>query len=204
VRRSVEDLLESNRRWAEATSRSDPGFFSRLAAQQSPRFLWIGCSDSRVPATQITDLAPGEIFVHRNVANVVSPTDLNLLAAVQFALDVLRVEDVIVCGHYGCGGVGAVLRGERHGLVDHWLRAIQEVKERSAAELDALPGEAERHARLCELNVRTQVDNLCRTSVLHDAWASGRSVTVHGWIYDVADGRLRELGVRRSGVAAGR
>jgi carbonic anhydrase len=198
---TAEELLARNRAWAAATARADPDFFRRLARQQTPRFLWIGCSDSRVPATQITDLAPGEIFVHRNVANVVSPTDLNLLAAVQFALDVLRVGEVIVCGHYGCGGVGAVLHGARHGLVDHWLRAIEEVKERHDAELAALASDEARHARLCELNVRAQVDNLCRTSVVHDAWEAGREVTVHGWVYDVADGRLRDLGVSRTGAA---
>jgi len=199
----IRALIERNHRWAESTVAGDPGFFERLAAQQAPRILWIGCSDSRVPATQITDLAPGEMFVHRNVANVVSPTDLNLLAAVQFALDVLRVGDVIVCGHYGCGGVDAVLNGRRLGLVDHWLRAVEEVKERAAAELAAIDDPAERNSRLCELNVRAQVDNLCRTSVVHDAWAAGRDVAVHGLIYGVADGRLRDLGVTRSGPAGG-
>jgi carbonic anhydrase len=194
----ADELLRRNRLWAEATERSDPDFFRRLAGQQAPRFLWIGCSDSRVPATQITDLAPGEIFVHRNVANVVSPTDLNLLSATQFALDVLRVEEVVVCGHYGCGGVGAVLRRERHGLVDHWLRAIVEVRERHEEELAALPDDAARLARLCELNVQAQVDNLCRTSVVRDAWRRGQRLAVHGWIYGVADGRLRDLGVTRT------
>jgi len=199
---SADDLLARNRLWAEATERADPDFFRRLAGQQAPRFLWIGCSDSRVPATQITDLAPGEIFVHRNVANVVSPTDLNLLSAVQFALDVLKVGEVVVCGHYGCGGVGAVLRRERHGLVDHWLRAIVEVRERHEEELAELPDDAARHERLCELNVRSQVDNLCRTSVVRDAWRRGQAVAVHGWIYGVADGRLRDLGVTRTGPPA--
>ena len=196
--RAADELLARNRAWAEATRRADPDFFRRLANLQTPRFLWIGCSDSRVPATQITDLAPGEIFVHRNVANVVSPTDLNLLSAVQFALDVLNVDEVVVCGHYGCGGVGAVLRRERHGLVDHWLRAIVEVRERHEEELAALPDDAARLERLCELNVAAQVDNLCRTSVVRDAWRRGRAVAVHGWIYGVADGRLRDLGVTRT------
>jgi carbonic anhydrase len=200
VSSEVQRLLERNRAWAESVVRADPDFFLRLAAQQSPRVLWIGCSDSRVPATQITDLSPGEMFVHRNVANVVVPTDLNLLAVVQFAVDVLRVSDVVVCGHYGCGGVGAVAEGRRLGLVDHWLRAVEEVQERHAAELAALPDAASRQARLCELNVLAQVDNLCRTSVVHDAWEAGRELEVHGWIYDLADGRLRDLGVRRTGT----
>ncbi|MCM2269757.1 MAG: carbonic anhydrase [Thermoanaerobaculia bacterium] len=200
--RRTDELLARNERWAEATERADPDFFRRLASLQAPRYLWIGCSDSRVPATQITDLAPGEIFVHRNVANVISPTDLNLLSAVQFALDVLAVDEVVVCGHYGCGGVGAVLRRERHGLVDHWLRAIVEVRERHEAELAALPDDAARLARLCELNVAAQVDNLCRTSVVRDAWRRGRDVAVHGWIYGVADGRLRDLGVTRTAPPA--
>jgi len=195
------ELLERNRSWAEAQVARDPGYFSRLVRQQSPRLLWVGCSDSRVPATQITDLDPGEIFVHRNVANVVSPTDLNLLAVTQFAIDVLRVSDVVVCGHYGCGGVQAVAEGQRHGLVDHWLRAVEAVKERHADELAALPDDAARGQRLVELNVEAQVGNLCRTSVVHDAWAAGRDLQVHGWIYDLADGRLRDLGVTRSGLA---
>lgn len=195
----VADLLERNRLWAEATSQRDPEFFVRLARQQSPKFLWIGCSDSRVPATQITDLDPGQMFVHRNVANIVSPTDLNLLAVVQFALDVLGVGDVIVCGHHGCGGVEAVLDGRRAGLVDHWLHEVDEVREEIADELARLPDRARRSARLAEANVAAQVAKLCRTQVVRDAWAAGRSLAVHGWIYDVADGRLRDLGVTRTG-----
>jgi carbonic anhydrase len=201
--RDVEELLANNRRWAAATVETDPGFFDRLADQQRPRFLWIGCSDSRVPATQITDVSPGEIFVHRNVANVVSPSDLNLLAVTQFAIDGLGVTDVIVCGHFGCGGVAAVLAGRRLGLVDHWLRAVDEVRARHAAELAALPDDAARHARLCELNVRAQVERLCATLPVLDAWAAGRALAVHGWIYDVRDGRLRDLGVTRSAPAEG-
>ncbi|GMU65582.1 MAG: carbonic anhydrase [Acidobacteriota bacterium] len=195
----VADLLERNRLWAEATSQRDPEFFVRLARQQSPKFLWIGCSDSRVPATQITDLDPGEMFVHRNVANIVSPTDLNLLAVVQFALDVLGVGDVIVCGHHGCGGVEAVLDGRRAGLVDHWLHEVDEVREEIADELARLPDRARRSARLAEANVAAQVAKLCRTQVVRDAWTAGRSLAVHGWIYDIADGRLRDLGVTRTG-----
>jgi carbonic anhydrase len=198
---TVADLLERNRTWAEGTLERDPEFFARLARQQSPKFLWIGCSDSRVPATQITDLDPGEMFVHRNVANIVSPTDLNLLAVVQFALDVLGVEDVIVCGHRGCGGVEAVLDGRRAGLVDHWLHEVDEVREEIADELARLPDRAARSARLVEANVAAQVAKLCRTQVVRDAWAAGRRLAVHGWIYDLADGRLRDLGVTRQGPA---
>jgi len=193
----TEAILERNRSWAASRVAEDPQFFSRLLGQQTPKILWIGCSDSRVPATQITDLAPGEIFVHRNVANVVSPTDLNLLAATQFAVDVLRVSDIIVCGHYGCGGVEAVMAHRRLGLVDHWLRAVEEVQERHAEELAAISDAARRSARLAELNVASQVANLCRTSVVHDAWATGDELRVHGWIYDLADGRLKDLGVTR-------
>lgn len=197
----LQALLERNRAWAEAQVARDPEYFTRLSRQQRPRLLWVGCSDSRVPATQITDLDPGEIFVHRNVANVVSPTDLNLLSVTQFAVDVLGVSDVVVCGHYGCGGVEAVAEGQRHGLVDHWLRAVAAVQERHADELAALPDAAARAERLVELNVAAQVANLCRTSVVHDAWTRGRDLQVHGWIYDLADGRLRDLGVTRSGLA---
>jgi len=201
VSQRIAGLLDSNRRWADGVVERDPEFFRRLASQQAPRYLWIGCSDSRVPATQITDLAPGEMFVHRNVANVVSPTDLNLLSVVQFAIDVLAVSDVIVCGHYGCGGVQAVVDGRRHGLVDHWLRAVDLVAERHAGELARLPDAAARAWRLCELNVLAQVDNLCRTSVVHDAWEAGRDLEVHGLIYDVGEGRLQDLGVTRSASA---
>jgi len=199
--RTNEKLLLNNKSWAQEQRAMDPEFFARLSKTQRPEVLWIGCSDRRVPAPQITELEPGEVFVHRNVANVISPTDLNLLAVTQFAIDVLGVSDVVVCGHYGCGGVDAVAAGRRHGLVDHWLRAVEAVKERHADELDALPDGVARSQRLAELNVAAQVANLCRTSVVHDAWAAGRGLSVHGWIYDLADGRLRDLGVTRSGLA---
>ena len=191
-------LLANNRAWAAEMSRREPEFFDRLARQQAPRYLWIGCSDSRVPANQIVGLPPGEMFVHRNVANVVVHTDLNCLSTLQFAVDVLRVEHVIVCGHYGCGGVGAALRGETLGLVDNWLRHVQDVRDRHQAHLDRLPGDAERLARLCELNVLEQVVNVGQTTVVRDAWARGQELSVHGWIYDVADGLVRDLEVEAS------
>jgi carbonic anhydrase len=191
--RTLAKLFENNRAWAEGMLRSDPAFFAKLAQQQAPEYLWIGCSDSRVPANQIIGLLPGDVFVHRNVANVVVHTDLNCLSALQFAIDVLRVKHIIVCGHYGCGGVGAALRGERHGLVDNWLGHVNDVKEKHAPRLAVLAGDAERHARLCELNVIEQVVNVAQTTIVRDAWQRGQSVTLHGWIYGVQDGLLRDL-----------
>ena len=182
-----------NRAWAEEMTRQDPAFFSRLARQQAPQYLWIGCSDSRVPANQIVGLAPGDIFVHRNVANVVVHTDLNCLSCMQFAVEVLRVRHIIVCGHYGCGGVLAALRDERLGLVDNWLRHVQDVRLKHASELERLPDEAGRHRRLCELNVIEQVLNVSQTTVVREAWARGQPLALHGWIYDVGDGLLRDL-----------
>src|SRR5581483_9078785 len=167
-------LFENNRRWAANMTQQDPEFFQRLSAQQSPQYLWIGCSDSRVPANQIVGLLPGEMFVHRNVANVVVHTDLNCLSAIQFAVEALRVEHVIVCGHYGCGGVLAALRDDKLGLVDNWLRHVQDVRRKHQPRLDALATEAERHARLCELNVIEQVVNVSQTTVVRDAWARGQ------------------------------
>ena len=190
--KTLPELFESNKRWAEETEANDPGFFARLADQQTPKYLWIGCADSRVPANQITGLMPGEIFVHRNIANVVVQTDFNLLSVVQFAIDALKVDHVIVCGHYGCGGVKAALNNDKHGLVDNWLRHIQNVARRRTDELDALP-EEERLDRLCELNVLSQAKNLARTTVIQDAWDRGREVNIHSWIYSLADGRLRDL-----------
>ena len=192
---SLAHLLERNRTWAAEMTRQDPNFFHRLSEQQAPHYLWIGCSDSRVPATQIVGLLPGEMFVHRNVANVVVHTDLNCLSAVQFAVDVLRVDHIIVCGHYGCGGVLSALRDEKLGLIDNWLRHVQDVRAKHRGELDALPTETARHRRLCELNVSEQVVNLSRTTVVRDAWARGQTLAVHGWIYGVEDGLMRDLGV---------
>jgi carbonic anhydrase len=197
----LEELFERNRAWASAMVARDPAFFSELARRQTPAYLWIGCSDSRVPANQILDLRPGEVFVHRNVANVVIHTDLNCLSVLQYAVDVLRVHHVIVCGHYGCGGVAAALDGGRHGLVDNWLRHVADVAETHDAELAAL-GDEERLARLCELNVVEQVANVCGTTIVGDAWARGDDLTVHGLVYDLEDGLLRDLAVSRSrGVA---
>jgi carbonic anhydrase len=190
----LSDLFENNRAWAAEMVRQDPDFFSRLAGQQAPQFLWIGCSDSRVPANQIVGLLPGEMFVHRNVANVVVHTDLNCLSTIQFAVDVLRVKHIIVTGHYGCGGVLAALREDTLGLIDNWLRHVQDVRWKHRAELDALPSETERHARLCELNVLEQVMNVSRTTVVRDAWSRGQQLAVHGWVYDLRDGLLRDLG----------
>ncbi len=191
------ELFENNRAWAAEMTRQDPEFFSRLARQQSPQFLWIGCSDSRVPANQIVGLLPGEMFVHRNVANVVVHTDLNCLSAIQFAVEVLRVRHIIVCGHYGCGGVLAALRNEKHGLVDNWLRHVQDVRRNHRAQIDALENETDRHRRLCELNVIAQVANVSQTTVVRDAWERGQSLAIHGWVYDIQDGLLRDLGVTK-------
>lgn len=195
----LEHLLRNNNNWAAASVARDPDFFNRLVHQQSPEYLWIGCSDSRVPANEIVGLQPGELFVHRNVANVVVPSDLNCLSVIQFAVDVLRVKHVIVCGHYGCGGVNAAYEGARLGLIDNWLRHVQQVHRTYRDAIDALPV-GERCNRLCELNVIDQVLNTARTSVLQDAWARGQDVTVHGWIYDLRDGRASELGTAIAGL----
>jgi carbonic anhydrase len=174
-------------------ARREPEFFARLAAQQTPQYLWIGCSDSRVPANQIVGLLPGEMFVHRNVANIVVHADLNCLSALQFAVEVLRVRHVIVCGHYGCGGVLAALRDDRLGLIDNWLRHVQDVRSKHEMQLARLTEEKQRHNRLCELNVIEQVVNVCHTTVVREAWARGQELTVHGWIYSLHDGLLRDL-----------
>jgi len=191
----IAQLFRNNRAWADDVTRHDPDFFRRLAAQQAPAYLWIGCSDSRVPANQIVGLLPGEMFVHRNVANVVAHGDLNCLSRIQFAVDILRVRHIIVCGHYGCGGVLASLRDDKLGLVDNWLRQVREVRLKHRTELNGLSGESEQHDRLCELNVAEQVHNVSRTTVVQDAWAGGQPLTIHGWIYGIKDGLLRDLGV---------
>jgi carbonic anhydrase len=189
---TLPELFEHNRAWAAQMERDRPGFFTGLMAQQKPRYMWIGCSDSRVPANQITGLEPGEVFVHRNVANVVVPTDLNCLSTVQFAVDQLRVEHLMVVGHYGCGGVLAALEGIRVGLADNWLRHIKDVRAMHGRLLDSVPRE-HRHDVLCELNVIEQVVNVAQTTVLQDAWARGQSVTLHGWVYGLKDGLLKDL-----------
>ena len=191
-----DELLANNRAWAADITRQDPAFFPALSRQQAPRYLWIGCSDSRVPANQIVGLPPGEMFVHRNVANVVVHTDLNCLSTIQYAVDVLRVEHVIVCGHYGCGGVLAALGDQTLGLIDNWLRHVQDVARKHQAELDRLESDALRHDRLCELNVMEQVINVSQTTIVREAWARGQMLAVHGWIYGLRDGLLRDLGVR--------
>jgi carbonic anhydrase len=193
--RTLKQLFENNRAWAADMTRQDADFFRRLSEQQSPHYLWIGCSDSRVPANQIVGLMAGDMFVHRNVANVVVHTDLNCLSAIQFAVEVLRVEHIIVCGHYGCGGVLAALQNNQLGLIDNWLRHVQDVRAKHRSQIDSLATEQEQHARLCELNVIEQVINVSQTTVVRDAWAGNQTLAVHGWIYDLNDGLLRDLEV---------
>jgi carbonic anhydrase len=199
----IERLLEGNRAWAASVTAADPGYFSDLARGQSPEYLWIGCSDSRVPANEILGLRPGKVFVHRNVANVVVHTDLNCLAVLQYAVDVLGVRHVIVCGHLGCGGVRAAHERSRHGLIDNWLRHVVDVESKYATELASFSGELLLD-RLCELNVVEQVRNVCETTIVEDAWSRGQELTVHGLVYALSDGLLRDLGVSRSAPDAGR
>ncbi len=193
--KSLSDLFENNRRWSTQVRQVQPDFFTELAAQQNPQYLWIGCADSRVPANEIVGLLPGELFVHRNVANQVIHADLNCLSVLQFAVDVLKVRHVIVCGHYGCGGVKAAMEDEPHGLVDNWLGTIRDIYLLNRPELDAIPNVDDRVSRLCELNVRSQVINVGNTTVLREAWARGQSVAIHGWIYSLSDGLLKDLDV---------
>lgn len=189
----LDNLFESNRAWAQSVKTSDPQFFEKLAAQQSPEYLWIGCSDSRVPANQIVGLMPGEVFVHRNVANIVVHTDFNCLTVLQYAVEVLKVKHVLVVGHYGCGGIQAAYENADTGLADNWLRNIKDVQFRHQEELDAIADKADRLARLCELNVITQVANVCHTTILQNAWGRGQPLDVHGWVYSLRDGLLRDL-----------
>ena len=191
--RSLEALFDNNRAWVAEVTREHPDFFKRLGHQQSPQYLWIGCSDSRVPANQIIGLAPGEVFVHRNIANVVVHTDLNCLSVIEFAVDLLHVRHIIVCGHYGCSGVHAALTGRKVGLADNWLRHIQDVGEKHGAYLGTIAAEAAKHDALCELNVIEQVKNVCQTTAVQDAWARGQPLAVHGWVYGVDNGLLRDL-----------
>jgi len=202
---NVSELFENNRRWAERTHQRDPGFFNKLARLQSPRFLWIGCADSRVPANEIVDLQPGELFVHRNVANVVVHTDLNCLSVLQYAVDVLKVEHVIVCGHYGCGGIEVAWKKTALGLIDNWLRHVQDVAEAHPDHFPRGITDAQATARLAELNVLNQVSNVCRTTIAIDAWRRAQPLSVHGWIYGLEDGHLRDLGltINRDGMLAG-
>jgi len=193
--RLLNQLFENNRAWSTEMTRQDPDFFGRLVDQQAPDYLWIGCSDSRVPANQIVGLLPGDMFVHRNVANVVVHTDLNCLSTIQYAVEVLRIEHIIVCGHYGCGGVRAALQDQKFGLIDNWLRHVQDVRGKHRAQIEALPSEGEQLNRLCELNVIEQVANVSQTTVVRDAWSRHQSLAVHGWIYDLKDGLIKDLGV---------
>ena len=196
----LNNLKANNRAWAEAKVAGDAMFFKRLEGQQAPEYLWIGCSDSRVPANEIVGLAPGEIFVHRNVANLAPPQDANYLSVLQFAVEVIKVKHVLVVGHYGCGGVRAAVNGQRLGLVDHWLHPIREVCHAHRHELDAIPEEKARLDRLCELNVLRQVRNVASDVFVQDAWARGQEVSVHGWVYSLANGLVNDLGVTISGL----
>ena len=189
------ELFANNRAWADGIVKDRPDFFQRLSAQQNPKYLWIGCSDSRVPANQITGLMPGEVFVHRNVANVVVHTDLNCLSVLQYAVDVLKVEHVIVCGHYGCGGVQAAYGDSTFGLIDNWLRHVKDVVEKYEADISAHPTPETRLDRLCELNVVEQALHVCRTTIVLDAWQRGQALTVHGWVYRLQTGLLKDIGV---------
>jgi carbonic anhydrase len=193
--KTLPQLFANNRAWADKVQRDNPDFFKRLAEQQSPQYLWIGCSDSRVPANEIIGLLPGEVFVHRNIANVVVHTDLNCLSVIQFAVDVLKVKHIMVTGHYGCGGVRAALFGDRLGLVDNWLHHVHDVRDKHLAQLMGLPLEAPRVNRLCELNVIEQVANVCQTTIVRDAWERGQPLSVHGWVYTLHDGKLHDLDV---------
>ncbi|KAF0192818.1 MAG: carbonate dehydratase [Gammaproteobacteria bacterium] len=196
----LEELFENNRRWAASMVEQDADIFLKLSRQQAPQFLWIGCSDSRVPANEIVDLLPGELFVHRNVANIVVHTDLNCLSVIQYAVDVLKVSHVIVCGHYGCGGVQAAIRNSRLGLIENWLRHVQDVRLKHDAHLCTIKDETPLIKRMCELNVIEQAVSVCQTTIVQDAWARGQSLTVHGWIYSIEDGLLRNLGICASNM----
>ena len=198
--RTLNHLFEKNKAWAERIRHHNPDFFLELSRQQSPSYLWIGCADSRVPANEIVGLSPGELFVHRNVANLVVHTDLNCLSVMQFAVDLLKVRHIIVCGHYGCSGVLAALRRDRLGLSDNWLRHVQDVRQKHEESLAKAGGDAEAAQRLCELNVIEQVANVCQTTIALDAWERGQELTVHGWIYGLQDGLLRDLNVTIGGV----
>lgn len=196
------DLLVQNREWSARTKQQDPGFFQRLSDQQFPRFLWIGCSDSRVPANQITGLVPGQIFVHRNVSNLAHATDVNLMSVLEYAVDVLKVREILVVGHYGCGGIRAALAGRLPGIADFWLEPVRELRRKCDGELSPLPPQALEN-RLCELNVADQVETLSHNGIVHQAWERGQPLSIHGWIYSLEDGILRDLFVSRSGPRAG-
>lgn len=193
--RSLTNLLARNRAWAEKIKANDSNFFQKLSEQQSPEYLWIGCSDSRVPANEIVGMTPGELFVHRNVANVVVHTDLNCLSAIQYAVDALGVKHIIVCGHYGCGGVRAALLNMKLGLIDNWLRHIQDVMQKHAPLLTGISEESQRVDKLCELNIIEQVQNVCQTTIVQNAWERGQQLIIHGWVYSLSDGLIRDLNI---------
>lgn len=193
--RILNNLFQNNRQWAEKVKDTDPEFFANLSRQQNPELLWIGCSDSRVPANQIVDLLPGEIFVHRNIANLVVHTDLNCLSVIQYAVEVLQVKHIIVCGHYGCGGIRAAMESKEHGLIDNWLQNIKDVYRYHQAAIDALGDEQEKIDLLCELNIVEQVKNICHTTIVQSAWKTGQELAVHGWIYSIENGILKDLNV---------
>lgn len=197
---NLQSLFEKNRKWADSVVERDPDFFKKLSAQQTPEYMWIGCADSRVPATEIVNLAPGEVFVHRNIANVVVPSDLNCLSVLQYAVDVLKVKHVVVTGHYGCGGVQAVVSGLRIGLADNWLQHVKDVQQKHERYLGETIPIGDQLNRLCELNVIEQVVNLSRTTIVQDAWDRGQSLTLHGWVYGLKDGLLRDMEVTASGM----
>ncbi len=192
---SINDLFEYNKAWTEAINADDPDFFKKLSAQQAPEYLWIGCADSRVPANEIVGLLPGELFVHRNVANAVIHTDLNCLSVIQFAVDVLKVKHIIVCGHYGCGGVRAAMENKSFGIVDYWLRHLKDLYQKHQKNLKRIKDEDKCWDRMCELNVIEQVYNVCHTNIIQGAWERGQELSVHGWIYSIKDGLLRDLNV---------
>lgn len=193
--RVLKKLFDNNKKWATSIKESDPDFFSKLSMEHNPQYLWIGCSDSRVPANEIVNLLPGEIFVHRNIANMVIHTDLNSLSVIQYAVDVLQVKHIIVCGHYDCGGIKAAMDNQEHGLIDNWLRNIKDIYRLHHNKVDALPTQKERENLMCELNVIEQVENICHTTIVQNVWKSGRELSVHGWIYSLEDGHLHDLDV---------
>jgi len=198
--RFLKNIFDENRKWAESVKASEPDFFSGLSKQQTPEYLWIGCSDSRVPANIITRLPPGALFVHRNIANVVIHTDLNCLSVLQYAVDVLKISHIIICGHYGCGGIKAALENKQHGLIDNWLRHVKDVYRFHEEKLNAISDAREKIDRLCELNVIEQVANVCHTTIVQNAWRLGRDLAVHGWMYGIEDGILKDLNVCTTGL----
>jgi carbonic anhydrase len=199
--KKLPQVFENNKKWAESVKQSDPSFFERLSEGQSPKILWIGCSDSRVPANNVCGLDPGEMFVHRNIANIVAHGDINCLSVVQYAVEVLKIEDIVVCGHYGCGGVRAAVANQSCGLIDNWLQNIKDVYALNKTELNALTHDKEKQLdRLCELNIVQQVENLCRTTIVQDAWQRGETLNVHGWVYNMHDGILHDMDLCISGI----